>query len=131
MKDEKDFHIEALTAKVEELRNALACEMDDTSNACGALNNEIERLQQKLAQALAERDALMQGVGGREDILRRELAEARGLLQEAVGDIVAYEVELDMAEHEEGLTELRERVSRLADRMLDFLKAGNHSAGRD
>ena len=42
-----------LQRKVEELRNALACEMDDTRNACGALNAEIERIRAERDEAVA------------------------------------------------------------------------------
>lgn len=40
-------------AKIAELRDALGCEMDDTRNACAAVNNEIDRVNKRLAEAEA------------------------------------------------------------------------------
>lgn len=37
--------------KIEELRDALACEMDDTRNTCAALNAEVERLRDAIERA--------------------------------------------------------------------------------
>ncbi len=51
-------------AKIAELRDALGCEMDDTRNACAAVNAEIDRVNKRLAEA----EALLRDV--REDYAR-------------------------------------------------------------
>ena len=68
-----------LQRKVEELRNALACEMDDTRNACAAVNAECDRLRSRLAEA--ERDAAR---------LKERLEEATDLLGFAEARLLAF-----------------------------------------
>jgi chromosome segregation ATPase len=57
-------------AKIAELRDALGCEMDDTRNACAAVNAEIDRVNKRLAEAERNEGTLLGMIRHQRDVLR-------------------------------------------------------------